>query len=784
MGINFDRKLSQEDMNAANDILNPPQFEPGYGDGPSDQSFTDLFSDLDGGGEGLFGDLSGQSDGFGQSGGFGQSDGFGGQQGGFGQSGGFGGSSGGFGGQSGGFGSSSGDFGGLELGQNSLMAGQQQQAQQVQAKPDILDKGIEATSEAAVSLVHIIGELFKSLKLKNADDFGYLSRNYIMTGVGISIAGAVLSIIALIQGVPKLGFSGIGLHLIAAGIMGVGTGFIGIGFSAIKKLQCGSDNSTQISDLPDISEEISDDSTSDYEESIGDIMDDLFGDSFDLDGDSGSSEPTETELVAEQAQEVVPDFTNMQQINFDLALQNIHSNTYLTREVLFNTFLPFLPLNTAEFDKKTEIEKDDPLFAKVQYLALKALSNIVKCDVSDVKSSLTHLVETHFCYELTMTRIKGVNKTDDIAREMEIYFKDNSADESVNATVNIEMDDYKIIITKGESAVVTLKDAFSLPYVREFFLNEDKKLPMITGISELGEVVLDDAKIFDTMLIAGKPRSGKSWYVLSMLLSFMMFNTPEDIQFVIIDPKVSNLFKTISLLPHVAGLHDETNILEVLDDIIDNEAPRRKKIIAENHVEDIWMLRKKGVRLPLLYIFIDEFITAQESLGPASKDLNAKMRVIISQLPSLGIRLIFIAHRSTGVVDKTNRTLLQFTASIRGENEEVKETLGISKWTRALLLPGDTAVKASSRREAIFVKGIAVTPDDAQNTQLIESVAKAFYKMGVDMPDMSAMKIACNRNEDDIKQRLTGEGTRIQYDNWEDVSDDSLDSSSDELDLL
>ena len=56
--------------------------------------------------------------------------------------------------------------------------------------------------------------------------------------------------------------------------------------------------------------------------------------------------------------------------------------------------------------------------------------------------------------------------------------------------------------------------------------------------------------------------------------------------------------------------------------------------------------------------------------------------------------------------------------------------------------------------------------------------------MGVDMPDMSAMKIACNRNEDDIKQRLTGEGTRIQYDNWEDVSDDSLDSSSDELDLL
>ena len=36
--------------------------------------------------------------------------------------------------------------------------------------------------------------------------------------------------------------------------------------------------------------------------------------------------------------------------------------------------------------------------------------------------------------------------------------------------------------------------------------------------------LLADAKYYDTMLIAGKPRSGKSWYVLSILMSLMLFN--------------------------------------------------------------------------------------------------------------------------------------------------------------------------------------------------------------------------------------------------------------------
>ena len=269
------------------------------------------------------------------------------------------------------------------------------------------------------------------------------------------------------------------------------------------------------------------------------------------------------------------------------------------------------------------------------------------------------------------------------------------------------------------------------------------------------------------MLIAGKPRSGKSWYLLSILMSMMLFNSPELVQFIIIDPKESNLFKTIALMPHVCGLHTDEDILTILDDIINIEAPRRKKILSDHRCDDIWALRKKGVNLPVLYLVIDEYMTVIGNLADDKDkiaEFNTKMRVLISQLPSQGIRLMFVPHRATGVVDKTNRTMIQFTACVRSDSADVIDTLGIKKWDRALTQPGDIAYKSSSSRNAKYVRGAALTCDDGENTLFIETAAKAFYKMGVNIPDMSCMRIACNRDEKMIHEELDDGTTRVQYD--------------------
>lgn len=107
----------------------------------------------------------------------------------------------------------------------------------------------------------------------------------------------------------------------------------------------------------------------------------------------------------------------------------------------------------------------------------------------------------------------------------------------------------------------------------------------------------------------------------------------------------------MSLMPHVFGLHDDSNILKVLDDVIEVEAPRRKDMLASERCDDIWALRDKGIMLPILYIVIDEYITVINNLDKdQQKEFDTKFQVIISQLPSLGIRLLFVPHRATGIV--------------------------------------------------------------------------------------------------------------------------------------
>ncbi|MEM4385414.1 MAG: FtsK/SpoIIIE domain-containing protein, partial [Candidatus Anstonellales archaeon] len=252
-------------------------------------------------------------------------------------------------------------------------------------------------------------------------------------------------------------------------------------------------------------------------------------------------------------------------------------------------------------------------------------------------------------------------------------------------------------------------------------------------------------------------------YVLSILMSLMMFNTPEEVQFILVDPKESNLFKTLSLMPHVAGLHNDSNILDVMRDLIENEAPRRKKLLADNRCDDIWALWEKGIKIPVLYLVIDEVITVKNNLGNLDKEFDSLMQTIITQFPSLGIRLIFVPHRAMGVVNKTNRTMISFTAAVRSNTDDIKDTLGIQKWTRALVNKGDVAVKSSNMNNAMYVRGAALSISDNHNTELIENIAKAFYKMGVDLPDMSSLTVAYNRNEDEIRDILSSSGRRVQY---------------------
>ena len=790
MGL-LDNRVSQDDINRVNDVRNHPDFESGFdsNSGSSGGDFDglddlfgvdDLFGDdSSSGGSGGFGGFGGSSNGFGSdSGGFGgSSNGFGSNSGGFGSnSGGFGSANSGFGSNSGGFGgggfgSANNGFGNGGFGQSNAF-GQAGgafgsvfgQPQQQPPQKDTMDKMFDAGALAAEGVGQIIVDMCKSFKDRNADDFGFLSSTLIKVGA-VFIPFSILLIIA--GAIAKINFlSSFGLQSLLCGGITAGVGITGLGVSAIVLSKKGEQ---EIGDINSIQDEApgEDNFTQDVEDNSGDIFDDLFGDDFDdlFEDDTSSNEPekTESEPIEEEREEV-----ETESIDYSKILDDINENTYVSRQSLVETFCGLFPTNTTKFADKKSISSDSNDWATLDTICLKSLANLTNMTLEEI-GNLSHIEsidETLFAYEIRLKRINKVKKPEDLAHEIEIYMKDDE-NPNVAVTASISGDFYKITIAKGENYVVTFGDVFKLQYCKDFFLDKKNKLPMITGITELGKVILDDAKNFDTMLIAGKPRSGKSWYVLSILMSLMLFNTPEDVQFIIVDPKKSNLFKTMALMPHVMGLHDDSNILKILDDIIEVEAQRRKKLLSDNKCDDIWALRSKGINLPILYLVIDEYMTVIGKLDEDKdkrKEFDSKIRILISQLPSQGIRLIFVPHRATGVVDKTNRTMLQYTAAVRADKETVEDTLGIQRWDRALTKPGDIAIKTSSMQGGIYIKGAALTTTDEENTKFMESAAKVFYKMGVDIPDMRAMRIAYNRDENYIKEELGAGGNRVQFD--------------------
>lgn len=788
MGL-LDNRVSQDDIERVSDVRHHPQFESGFdGSGGDDDlgdfddfgNLDDLFGGSDGGDSGFggssdpFGSSSnsfggnsgfgnqqsndfGNNNGFGGNSGFGNNNGFGGNtfgQSGFGNQNGFGNSSFGGGNTFGQSGFGSGAFGQPGFGGQNMVG---QNGQQVEQK-DTMDKMFDAGAAAAEGIGAILIEMIKSFKERNADDYAYLSTNLIKIGGILIPLGIVMGIGGAIANIGII--SGSGVQFSLCGGLTLATGITGLGTAALILTKKGEQ---EIGTLDNIADEPAgeDNFTQDVEDNSGDIMDDLFGNDFDdIFNDDLEDFPSEPEPVVEEPAELVePD-----PINYAERLEEISANQYMSRQTLVNTFCSLFPQNTVKFADKKSIVIDSNDWKTLETICMKALANLANCTIEEVNSQLESAEETLFAYELRVKRINKVKKPEDLAREIEIYMKDDE-NPNVAVTASISGDFYNIIISKGENPVVTFGDVFKLDYCKDFFLNEKNKLPMITGITDLGKVILDDAKNFDTMLIAGKPRSGKSWYVLSILMSLMLFNTPEDVMFIIVDPKESNLFKTMSLMPHVCGLHNDKEILKILDDIIEVEAPRRKKLLVDNRCDDIWALRKKGIKLPVLYLVIDEYITVINNLDKdQQKEFDGKIQTLISQLPSQGIRLLFVPHRATGVVNKTNRTMLQFTAAVRADVEDVIDTLGIQKWTRALTKPGDIALKSSSMTTATFVKGAALTTDDSENTEFIENAAKVFYKMGVDIPDTSNMLVASNRNEAEIQSILGSSSNRVQYD--------------------
>ena len=89
-----------------------------------------------------------------------------------------------------------------------------------------MDTVVDASVDFAKDFGSVLGEMFHSIKLRNADDFGFLSRNLIMAGAGFVFAGIVLSLIGLAGQIGMLKFFGFSHNLVFCGALSLCSGII------------------------------------------------------------------------------------------------------------------------------------------------------------------------------------------------------------------------------------------------------------------------------------------------------------------------------------------------------------------------------------------------------------------------------------------------------------------------------------------------------------------------------------------------------------------------------
>jgi S-DNA-T family DNA segregation ATPase FtsK/SpoIIIE len=116
---------------------------------------------------------------------------------------------------------------------------------------------------------------------------------------------------------------------------------------------------------------------------------------------------------------------------------------------------------------------------------------------------------------------------------------------------------------------------------------EHAKIPLALGKDVYGKTIIADLAQMPHLLVAGTTGSGKSVCINALIASMLFRFTPEEMRFVIIDPKMVEM-QGYQLLPHLAFpiVTDPKKVLLALRWVID-EMERRYKMFARMGVRNI-----------------------------------------------------------------------------------------------------------------------------------------------------------------------------------------------------
>jgi len=427
--------------------------------------------------------------------------------------------------------------------------------------------------------------------------------------------------------------------------------------------------------------------------------------------------------------------------------------------------LPPISLLEADVEKRQKIDRDS-LIMNSRILEKKLLDYGVEGRVVEVRPGpVITVYEFEPAPGVKVSRI--VNLADDLALALSALSVRIVAPIPGKAVVGIE-------VPNANRETVFLKEIID----SDPFRASKSKLSFGLGKDISGEPFMVDLARMPHLLVAGSTGSGKSVSINSMICSILFKATPDEVRFLMIDPKMLELsdYEGIPhlLLPVVTNPKKAAIALNWLVD----EMERRYTVLAEKSVRNIEHyhqkmekeLKEKGKvykrrgdilegeggessepmeRIPYIVVVIDELA---DLMMISSREVEESITRLAQMARAVGIHLLLATQRPsvdvlTGIIKANFPARISFQVTSKVDSRTILDTIGAEH----LLGTGDMLFLPPGSSKLIRIHGAFVSsPEIKRIVEFLKKQGKPSYDSSI-LLEVKKEKEATGEEEYDEK---------------------------------
>jgi len=258
----------------------------------------------------------------------------------------------------------------------------------------------------------------------------------------------------------------------------------------------------------------------------------------------------------------------------------------------------------------------------------------------------------------------------------------------------------------------------------EKFKNNSMALPIVLGKSISNEVIIDDLAAMPHLLIAGATGAGKSVAINVLLTSLLYSKKPDEVKFVLIDPKRVELkpYKLLKdhFLPKIPGMEDQIIVTDpqkavsALRSVV-REMEHRYELLEKCGVRNIGEFNRKMKDEAMFYlvVVVDELADLMITAG---REVEEPITRLAQMARAVGIHLIVATQRPsvdviTGIIKANFPSRIAFQVASKVDSRTILDVSGAEQ----LLGSGDMLFQSAkmSKPERIQCPFISLSEVDA-----------------------------------------------------------------------